>query len=69
MVINAMMVFQVDEGDQQIINIRETSALGPLLYGLIALGLLTLVATTIFWWLTRPSKQLDQPPMPGGTDG
>lgn len=50
------LLSQVDEGDQEIINIRETSSLGPLLYGLIALGILTLLGTAIFWWLTRPER-------------
>lgn len=64
------LLSQVDEGDQEIINIRETSSLGPLLYGLIGLGILTLVATVLFWWFTRPPKlALTPPPIPGGTDG
>lgn len=63
---------QVDEGDIEIVNIRETdSRLGPLVFSLIGLGIGTLVATAIFWWLTRPRTVA--PPDPnsplGGTHG
>ena len=48
---------QVDEGETQIINVRETDGrLGPLVFTLVALGCLTLVATVLFWWLTRPGR-------------
>lgn len=48
---------QVDEGETQIINIRETDGrLGPLVFTLVALGCVSLVATAIFWWLTRPRR-------------
>lgn len=48
---------QVDEGETQIINIRETDGrLGPLVFTLVALGCLSLAATAIFWWLTRPRR-------------
>lgn len=48
---------QVDEGETQIINIRETDGrLGPLVFTLVALGCTSLVATAIFWWLTRPRR-------------
>ena len=48
---------QVDEGDIEIVNIRETdSRLGPLIFSLVGLGVITLVATAVFWWLTRPRR-------------
>lgn len=48
---------QVNEGDTQIINIRETDErLGPLVFVLIVLGVVTLVATVVFWWLTSPRR-------------
>lgn len=48
---------QVNEGETQIINIRETdSRLGPLVFVLLALGAATLVATVVFWWLTSPRR-------------
>lgn len=65
----AAVHFQVDEGNQEIINIRETSELGPLLYGLIGLGIATLAATAIFWWLTRPQRQAPQTSTSGETHG
>lgn len=50
---------QVDEGETQIINIRETDGrLGPLVFTLVALGCTVLLATAIFWWLTRPARML-----------
>ncbi len=63
---------QVDEGDIEVVNIRETdSRLGPLVFSLVGLGIGTLVVTAIFWWLTRP-RPADQPdpnsPI-GGTHG
>jgi hypothetical protein len=49
---------QVDEGETQIINIRETDGrLGPLVYTLIGLGCASLLATIGFWWLTRPRRE------------
>ncbi len=49
---------QVDEGETQIINIRETDGrLGPLVYTLIGLGCVSLLATIGFWWLTRPRRE------------
>lgn len=48
---------QVDEGETQIINIRETDGrLGPLVFVLVALGCASLLSTAIFWWLTRPRR-------------
>ncbi len=48
---------QVDEGGTQVVNIRETdSRLGPLVFTLIGLGVAALVATVVFWWLTRPQR-------------
>ena len=47
---------EVDEGTITVVTIRETdSALGPLLWVLVGLGVAALVATAIFWWLTRPT--------------
>ena len=38
-------------------NIREAdSRLGPLIFMLVALGAVTIFATVIFWWLTRPGS-------------
>ena len=55
---------QIDEGETQIVNVRETDGrLGPLVYTLVALGCITLVSTAVFWWLTRPSRV--QPPTIG----
>lgn len=51
-----LRVQQVDEGDTSTVTIRETdAALSSLIWTLIGLGILTLVATAIFWWLTRPA--------------
>ncbi len=50
-------IAQVDEGETQIINIRETDGrLGPLVFVLVALGCISLASTAIFWWLTRPRR-------------
>lgn len=57
-------VAQIEEGESQVVNIRETDdRLGPLVFGLVGLGAATLVATIIFWWLTRPRP--DQEPIHG----
>jgi len=46
---------EVDEGNSQVVSIRETdAALEPLIFSLVGLGVLTLVATVAFWWVTRP---------------
>lgn len=48
---------QVDQGESQIVNVRETDArLGPLVFTLVALGCASLCATVVFWWLTRPRR-------------
>lgn len=48
---------QVDEGETQIINIRETDGrLGPLVFTLVVLGCVALSSTAIFWWLTSPRR-------------
>jgi len=61
---------QVDEGDIEIVSIRETdSRLGPLVFSLVGLGIGTLVATAVFWWLTRPRIQPDPNSPLGGTHG
>lgn len=63
---------QVDEGDIEVVNIRETdSRLGPLVFSLVGLGIATLVITVAFWWLTRPkSTEVPPPNTPlGDTDG
>ena len=50
---------QVDEGDVEVVNIRETdSRLGPLIVVLVVLGILTLIATGMYWWATRPSRTI-----------
>ena len=50
-----VLLAQVDEGDTEIITIRDTnSELGSLVTALVVLGVVTLIATAIFWWLTRP---------------
>ncbi len=56
---NAVLALQgqVDEGGTQVVNIRETDTrLGPLVYTLIGLGIAALVATIVFWWVTRPQR-------------
>ena len=46
---------QVIEGESEVVNIRDAdSRLGPLIFTLIGLGVLTLIATVVFWRLTRP---------------
>lgn len=69
-----MVRAQVDQGETQIINVRETDArLGPLVFTLIALGCACLVATAVFWWLTRPRRLVaattQQGPPQGDSDG
>lgn len=55
MITPLVLLAQVDEGDSEIITIRDTnSELGTLVTALIVLGIVTLVATAVFWWLTRP---------------
>jgi hypothetical protein len=58
--ISILFVSQVDEGDVEIVNIRETDGrLGPLVFTLVALGCITLIATIVFGWLTRPKQSVD----------
>jgi len=52
---------EVDEGSTNIINLRETDPLlDSLILVLIGLGGLTVVATALFWWATRPQRPADQ---------
>jgi hypothetical protein len=47
----------VIEGETTVVNLRETdSRLGPLVASLVGLGVAALLATIIFWWLTRPRR-------------
>lgn len=56
-------LFQVDEGESEVVNIRETDGrLGPLIAILVALGVVTLLATIAFWWATRPARRVNHPP-------
>ncbi len=49
---------QVIEGESEIVNIRETDGrLGPLVFALVALGIVTIIGTVVFWWLTRPNAR------------
>lgn len=53
-------LMQVIEGETEIVNIRETDGrLGPLIFTLVGLGIVTLIGTLSFWWLTRP-KALEE---------
>jgi len=46
---------QVIEGETEVVNIRDTnSSLGTLIFGLALLGVLAIVGTVVFGWLTRP---------------
>lgn len=61
---------QVDEGDVEVVNIRETdSRLGPLIIILVVLGVLTLLATCMYWWVTRPSRTIALHATEGDDDG
>lgn len=68
----ALAAAQVDEGDTEIVNIRETDErLGPLVFTLVGLGCVALVATCTFWWLTRPKRmqtELEPQPVMQGDD-
>ena len=51
------LLAQVDQGDVEIVNIRESDGrLGPLVFTLVAMGVITLFATVLFWWSTRPNR-------------
>ncbi len=53
----------VIEGETTVVNLRETDGrLGPLVTTLVVMGACTLLATIVFWWMTRPKRQ-----QPGGT--
>lgn len=48
---------QVVDGESEVVSIRETDGrLGPLIFALIALGVITIVGTVYFWWMTRPNR-------------
>ena len=52
------LLAQVIEGDSEVVNVRDTDGrLGFLILVLIALGIVAIVGTVVFWWLTRPSQQ------------
>ncbi len=66
----ATAVAQVDEGDVEVVNIRETDGrLGPLVFVLVALGVVTLIATAMYWWATRPSHTIEVETTKGDDDG
>ena len=51
---------QVTEGDVEVLNVREVDErLGPLINGLVALGVASLVLTVLYWWFTRPRRQIE----------
>lgn len=53
----AVSLMQVIEGETEVVNIRETDGrLGPLIFTLVGLGIVTLIGTLGFWWLTRPKR-------------
>lgn len=57
---------QVDEGDVNVVNIRETDGrLGPLILILVILGVVTLLATVGYWWATRPPRTTEPQPSQG----
>lgn len=61
---------QVDEGNVEVVNIRETdSRLGPLIAMLVALGVVTLLATVTYWWATRPARTHHPHTVEGAHDG
>lgn len=56
-----LFVAQIEEGETEVVNIRDTdSRLEPIVFGLVGLGIVTLIATIGFWWLTRP-RRLEEP--------
>lgn len=60
---------QVDEGDVDVVNIRETDGrLGPLILLLVILGAVTLLATVGYWWATRPSRRTEPQTFQGDPD-
>ena len=51
------MLAQVIEGESEVVNIREADGrLLPLVFSLVALGVLAIIGTVVFWWLTRPGQ-------------
>lgn len=51
---------QVTEGDVQVLNVREVDGrLGPLVMWLVVLGIASLIATMLYWWFTRPRRELE----------
>lgn len=53
----------VIEGETTVVNLRETDGrLGPLVTTLIALGVGTLLATIVFWFMTRPGRHAERTP-------
>ena len=51
---------QVTEGDVEVLNVREVDErLGPLINGLVALGVASLVLTMLYWWFTRPRRPVE----------
>lgn len=48
---------QVTEGDVEVLNVREVDErLGPLVFGLVGLGVASLLLTIVYWWFTRPGR-------------
>lgn len=48
---------QVTEGEITSVAVRDTDGrLDQLVFALIGLGCVALLATLVFWWLTRPSR-------------
>ena len=61
---------QVDEGSVEVVNLRETDGrLGPLILALVILGAVTLCATAMYWWATRPTPALAAETPIGDNDG
>lgn len=55
--VGVLSLAQVIEGETEIVNVRETDGrLGPLIFTLVGLGVVTLAGTLGFWWLTRPKR-------------
>lgn len=51
------MLAQVIEGESEVVNIREADGrLLPLVFALVVLGVLAIIGTVGFWWLTRPAQ-------------
>ena len=51
---------QVTEGDVEVLNVREVDErLGPLVSGLVGLGIASFVLTALYWWFTRPRRLIE----------